>query len=230
MRFALQKTSLIDYPGKLACVAFLPGCNLRCPFCHNPELALPELFEAADDFIDREELSAFLKKRQGVLEALVISGGEALVNADAVSELIGLARSLGYKIKLDTNGLLPERLRDLDADYYAMDLKTAPTLYAERLPGSPPDAPERLLASMRLIRDSGKPHEFRTTLVPGIVGEAELVALRDIVLPEETFWLQRFRPQHCLDPSFEAVQPYSESGYAALLCLVQERLPRTKLR
>ena len=126
----IQKLSLVDYPGKMACTVFTSGCNFRCPFCHNASLVTHTTEEA----IDVEEVKNFLKKRQGLLDALVISGGEPLIH-DGVDELARYAKSLGYFVKLDTNGTFPEKLMNLVGegiiDYVAMDIKNSRQKYAQ---------------------------------------------------------------------------------------------------
>ena len=126
----LQKLTLLDYPGTVACTVFTGGCNFRCPFCHNAPLVLPELVDKNNE---EEKVISFLKKRQGVLEGVAITGGEPLLHAD-MPEFLEKIRALGFKIKLDTNGSFPERLMDIVnaglVDRVAMDIKNPPELYA----------------------------------------------------------------------------------------------------
>ena len=122
----LQKLTLLDFPGQVACTVFLQGCNFRCPFCHNPSLVL------GTEAITRESILSFLKQRQGLLDGVAITGGEPLLSA-GLEDLLREIRSLGYKIKLDTNGSFPRRLEQLISDglvdYVAMDIKNAPEKY-----------------------------------------------------------------------------------------------------
>ena len=140
----LQKMTLLDYPGKVACTVFLGGCDMRCPFCHNAEL----IDGTAPSVMEEEELLAFLKKRTGLLEGVAITGGEPLLRDDTIT-LMERIRELGYPVKLDTNGTHPDRLRKiLDRDlaaYVAMDIKNSPDRYAVR--------PLRLLLFLRLGED-----------------------------------------------------------------------------
>jgi len=155
-RLGLQKTSLLDFPGEVAATVFTQGCNLRCPYCHNPELAVPpasrpqrnHMSSAGDaEFEDSKigivELDEFLSRRTKVLGGVCITGGEPLIHED-IGELARLIRSHGLKVKLDTNGTYPERLEELLCsgllDYVAMDLKTAPELYGRLLADDPPDS------------------------------------------------------------------------------------------
>ena len=161
----LQKVTLLDYPGRVACTVFLGGCNLRCPFCHNASLVL----SAGEPQMTEEAFFAFLRKRQGILDGVCITGGEPLLQAD-LSRFIAEIRALGYAVKLDTNGTMPSRLAPLlDAravDYVAMDIKSSPEGYATAC-GVPVDT-DKIRESIRLLRESGIPHEFRTTVVKGL--------------------------------------------------------------
>ena len=125
----LQKTTLLDYPGKVACTVFLAGCNFRCPYCQNAEIA----FAQGGEDIPPEELLAFLRRRRGILDGVCVTGGEPLVHAQ-IGELLRKIKALGYAVKLDTNGSFPARLKALCAeglvDFVAMDIKHAPAQYA----------------------------------------------------------------------------------------------------
>ena len=125
----LQKLTLLDYPEHTACTLFVPGCNFRCPFCHNSELV-----SGAVDIYDESEIFAFLEKRRGVLEGVCVTGGEPTLYSD-LDRLLGKIKELGYLVKLDTNGYAPDALERLYAqgllDYVAMDIKNAPERYAE---------------------------------------------------------------------------------------------------
>ena len=128
----LQKTTLLDYPGRVACTVFTGGCNFRCPFCHNASLVIPESLRAADGGV--EAVLAFLRKRRGLLDGVAVTGGEPLLHAD-MADLLRKIKELGYLVKLDTNGSFPERLRALVeeglVDRVAMDVKNSPALYAK---------------------------------------------------------------------------------------------------
>ena len=162
----IQKLTLLDYPGKVACTVFLNGCNFRCPFCHNAEL----LGADAEPVMTTEELLAFLKKRRGVLDGVCITGGEPTIHPE-LSTLLGAAKELGYAVKLDTNGYRPDALeqilREGLVDYVAMDLKNSPAGYGEAVGISEPDL-SRIGRSIRLLLDSGMDFELRTTVVSPI--------------------------------------------------------------
>ena len=165
MRIAgLQNLTLLDYPGKVACTVFTPGCSFRCPFCHNPALVLPE---RARGEIPEEDVLAFLKKRAGMLDGVCVSGGEPLLQRD-LRNFLRQVKALGYAVKLDTNGSNPDLLgRLMDEgllDYAAMDVKNTLAKYPETagLPGLDLDA---VVQSAELLMRERIPFEFRTTLV-----------------------------------------------------------------
>ena len=162
----IQKLTLLDYPGKVACTVFLSGCNFRCPFCHNAELLNPDI----EPVLTIDELLAFLKKRSGILEGVCITGGEPTIHPE-LPELLRAVRKRGYKIKLDTNGYRPQSLRAALCgglvDYVAMDLKNGPTGYSEAVGIAQPDL-DRVGESIRILQDSGVDFELRTTVVKPI--------------------------------------------------------------
>lgn len=162
----IQKLTLLDYPGKVACTVFLNGCNFRCPFCHNAELLLPDI----EPIMTPEELLSFLKKRQGILEGVCITGGEPTIHPD-LSGLLRTIRELGYSVKLDTNGYRPQSLRQILrerlVDYVAMDLKNDPLGYGDAVGISEPDL-SRIGQSITALMDSGVDFELRTTVVKPI--------------------------------------------------------------
>ena len=163
----LQKLTLLDYPGRVACTIFTGGCDLRCPFCHNASLALPE---RERDVIGHDELMAFLKKRVGILDGVAVTGGEPLLHA-GLEGLLSEIKALGYAVKLDTNGTFPERLRRIVesglADRVAMDVKAAPENYA-RVTGVPGLAMGPVRESVGCLMSCGVDYEFRTTAVKGL--------------------------------------------------------------
>ena len=158
----IQKLTLLDYPGRVACTVFLNGCNFRCPYCHNAEL-----LGDAEPVMSVVGLLAFLQKRRGILDGVCITGGEPTLHPE-LSELIRSIRALGFAVKLDTNGYRPEVLRALLGegllDYVAMDLKNGPEAYAQTV-GLPAVDLARVGESIRLLLDSGTEFELRTTVV-----------------------------------------------------------------
>ena len=158
----LQKMTLLDYPGQVACTVFLPGCNFRCPFCHNSGL-----LTQAEQTMDADALIAFLEKRRGLLDAVCITGGEPTLQP-GLPNLLARIKALGFKIKLDTNGSRPAVLKALVAqglvDYVAMDVKNSPTGYAATT-GLPHAALEEVEESLRFLLSDAVDYELRTTVV-----------------------------------------------------------------
>ena len=158
----LQKMTLLDFPGKVACTVFLQGCNFRCPFCHNSGL----LDGINDDEITVDELLAFLKKRQGLLDGVCVSGGEPTLQSD-LTDLLRAIKDLGFAVKLDTNGSRPAVLKQLAADglldYVAMDVKNAPSAYGVTVGVAAPDL-STVEESLSFLLSRAVPYELRTTV------------------------------------------------------------------
>ena len=187
----LQKLTLLDFPGTVACTVFTVGCNLRCPFCHNPAL----VFNPPEEYrISEEEFFAFLKKRQGILDGVAITGGEPLLHSD-IGEFIAKIKSMGFKVKLDTNGTFPDRLGKIlaegNVDYVAMDLKNTFEKYAETVGIEGFDV-SLIKRSIKLIEDSGVDHEFRTTVVSPLHSAGDFEQIAKQVEGSEKYFLQNF--------------------------------------
>ena len=186
----LIKFTLIDFPGRPAAVIFTQGCNFRCRYCHNPELVYPHLFTEP---VAEGEIDAFLKRRQGTLEGVVVSGGEPTLHDDLPAFLKKI-KSMGYAVKLDTNGTRPEMLKKLIGehllDYIAMDLKAPLETYA--LITGVEFNPAVLRESMDLICQSGLAYEFRTTYDKEVLTDADIAALSKLVEGK------KYRVQECL--------------------------------
>lgn len=206
-RFGLEKVSMNDYPGLVAAVVFIPGCNLRCPYCHNASLIRRPF---PDDLLSFEKIINYLRKRKNVLGGVCISGGEPLLFS-RLSELIATVRGLGFPVKIDTNGTLPDRLAQLSPDFIAMDIKTSPRKYD--LLGC--DYGEAVMKSVEWIRRSGIRHQFRTTVVPGIT---EIEDLDEIaLLTADSPWvLHNFRNGNVLDPTYLDLPPLSDAEFQKL--------------
>ena len=186
----LTKTTLLDYPGHVAATVFIAGCNYRCPFCHNRELVLPDM-AAGLSYIDEDEVFSFLEKRKNILSGVCISGGEPTLAA-GLADFIRRIKGLGFLVKLDTNGSLPEVLATLLAeglpDYVAMDIKHTKKQY----PAACGVAAEGIEASMALLKNSGIPHEFRTTVVQGLHDEEDLLDIGEWIKGGAPWFLQAF--------------------------------------
>jgi pyruvate formate lyase activating enzyme len=199
------RTSLIDYPGRIATVVFTGGCDFRCPYCQNSELVLhPESLPE----IDPAEILQFLTRRRGLIDGVVITGGEPTLQK-GLEDFLREAKDLGLAIKLDTNGYRPQVLRELleeSVDYVAMDVKASPAKYSLAA-GVPVDV-RRIEESVRLILSSGIDHEFRTTVVPGIVAPEDVEEMVRLIAGAGKYILQQFRPKGTLDPRFREIAPY----------------------
>jgi pyruvate formate lyase activating enzyme len=195
-----QKVSLVDYPGKICSILFTQGCNFRCPYCHNPELVLPDAFQPC---LTENTVFAYLKKRQGVIDAVTITGGEPTLQPD-LDQVIARIKALGYLVKLDTNGSDPAILRALAEenvlDYIAMDVKGPLERYGEVAGTKIP--PESIRSSIQTIMDSGVPYEFRTTVVEGMLCNGDFEKLASLMKDANRYVLQAFIPSKPLDTSF----------------------------
>jgi pyruvate formate lyase activating enzyme len=223
----LQKTSLVDYPGRVASVFFLSGCNFACPYCHNPELVSKVDMSV---LVPLDEAFDHVRRRTGLITALVISGGEPTLFA-GLPDLVGQAQALGLLVKLDTNGSYPDRIAAAGADYIAMDLKTDPERYEMLWPWAPDDAAARIRESMAVVRCSGAAYEFRITCAPGIFGPADAQAAAGLLEPGDPVFLQAYRPGRVLDPVWAAgVRPYLDSEMDGLLEIIRSRAPLARIR
>lgn len=209
----LQKMTLLDFPGKVACTVFLGGCDFRCPFCHNGEL----LDGSAPAVMDDAELLKFLKGRRGLLDGVAITGGEPLLRKD-LPDLLRAIRDLGFAVKVDTNGNHPDALdgllREGLADYIAMDIKNSPEKYALTAGLKSLDlAPIR--RSVELLMDGSIPYEFRTTVVDELHGAADFEAIGQWISGAKAYFLQAFTDRDSVPyaglhaPSRENLEKYA---------------------
>lgn len=212
-----QGTSLLDFPGRIASLVFWGGCNLTCPFCHNPALVLePETWPD----LDRDALLADLAGRASFIDGVVVTGGEPTLDP-TLGEWLAAVKALGLAVKLDTNGLRPDVLAALLErgllDSLAIDLKTTPARYGELHRGAV--AAEQLAASIRLALAAPVTLEFRTTCVPGLIDEAALCELGQLVRGAPLWVLQQYHPAVALAPAWRELPPCSPatlSSYAEI--------------
>ena len=212
----LQKLTLLDYPGRTACTVFLSGCNFRCPFCHNA----PLLTAADEDGMDEDELLAFLKKRQGLLDGVAVTGGEPLLRPE-LPALLEKIKALGYAIKLDTNGAFPEQLEAVVraglADYVAMDVKNSPVRYAQTVGAVELDLTPIDKSVSFLLRGTVD-YEFRTTAVAEIHDDASFLSLADWLAGARRYFIQCFEPrQTVLQADLHAPSPAQLHHWAELV-------------
>ncbi|MFA5729663.1 MAG: anaerobic ribonucleoside-triphosphate reductase activating protein [Candidatus Paceibacterota bacterium] len=213
----LQKVTLVDYPGKLACTIFLSGCNFRCPFCYSKELVLDQEIKNHPQ-ISEDYLIDFLNEKKGLLDGCVICGGEPTIHGESLIELLRKINKMGFLIKLDTNGTNPDVIKRLIdeklVDYIAMDVK-APLIKEkyEAACGMVVDI-SKLRESISIIKDSGVDYEFRTTVVPGIHTQENVIRIANDIAPANKYFVQRFRGEKgTLDKKFEAVIPFPDEFY-----------------
>ena len=197
----LQKSSLIDYPGRLSSVIFCAGCNFDCPYCHNPDLAAGP--PTCPSNLNTSLIYDFLDQRRGFLDGVVISGGEPTLQPD-LADLCRKIKDLGFPLKLDTNGSRPKVLQYLIdeglVDYIAMDLKTDPILYRTFI--KPDCRPDPIVGSVELIMASGIDYEFRTTCVKPIVTRRTVENILQLIKGARLYVLQHFRDSVLLHPEF----------------------------
>ncbi len=189
----LQKTTLLDYPNRVAATIFLGGCNMRCPFCQNYSL----LEHPCCNF-KPEEILAFLEKRKEILDGVCISGGEPTLHQE-LPEFLSQIKHLGYDIKLDSNGSKPQVLQSLIeqrlVDYVAMDVKGPLTSYSRFCGGDFADT-EAVFHSINLLKSNRIPYEFRTTVAKGLHSREDILALGNLLEHSQTLYLQNFIPSN----------------------------------
>jgi len=204
----IEKITLLDFPGLVSTVVFVGGCNMRCPYCHNPDLinninVLPDIKE--------KEVIEFLKSKKNWIDAVTITGGEPTIHPE-LKRFIKRVKKLGFKVKLDTNGLNPKLLRELLSerllDYIAMDIKASPQKYPKAC--GVKASISKINQSIKLIRNSGVDYEFRTTVVPGIHTKTDLVRIGKWLKGSKKYVLQQFRSEFpTLDPKYMHKPTYS---------------------
>ena len=222
----LQKMTLLDFPEHVACTVFLGGCDLRCPYCHNFEL----VDGTAEPVMDEEELFAFLKKRQGLLDGVAITGGEPLLRPD-LDSFIKKIREMGYLIKLDTNGCHPDALQKLFSqglvDYIAMDIKNSPTRYSITT-GISDIKMENIEKSISLIMNSGIDYEFRTTVVKEFHNEEDFHEIGKMIKGAKAYYLQQFVERDTVPDG--GLHSPSEEEMALFLGIVKDYVPSAEIR
>jgi pyruvate formate lyase activating enzyme len=184
-----QKTSLLDYPDTISAIIWTIGCNFRCPFCYNKDLVLGNV-----ETIPEDEILNFLKKRKGLLEGLAITGGEPLIQKDIV-QFAEKVKKIGYLIKIDTNGMNPEKLKELFdkklIDYVAMDVKAPKNKY-DKLTGVKTDI-KKIGKSIEIIRNSAPDYEFKTTFAPKLLKKNDIIGIAKWLEGSKRYYLQQFK-------------------------------------
>ena len=223
----LAKLTLLDFPGKTAATVFLAGCNMRCPFCHNAPLVVDM---AGAERISEAELRTFFAKRQGLLDGIAVTGGEPTMRVD-LPELFRMIKEYGYAAKLDTNGTNPQMLDKLIGeglvDYVAMDIKNSPDRYGETVGVENFDMTP-VYDSVKLLRESGADHEFRTTVVAGLHDERSFEDIGRWLAGESKYFLQNFVDSGALlNPEMRGAAKEDMHRY---LEIVRKYIPDAQLR
>ncbi|MDP3052441.1 MAG: anaerobic ribonucleoside-triphosphate reductase activating protein [bacterium] len=234
----LQKLTLIDYPGKIAATVFLVGCNFACPWCYNPELVLAEDIKKHAK-ISEKDFFDFLKKRKGLLDGVVICGGEPTINKN-LPDFIKKIKKLGYAVKLDTNGSNPEMLKNLIdeklIDYVAMDIKASLTTKNLKLKAKSYDEAtgvktnlNKIKKSIEIIKKSGIDYEFRTTIIPKLHQSKDIIDIAKQLKGAKKYFLQQFKPEKTINPKYEKYKPFSQKQLETIQKECKKYLP-TELR
>jgi pyruvate formate lyase activating enzyme len=222
----LQACSLIDYPGHISAVVFTIGCNFRCPYCHNPEL----VEETADELLV-EDFFALLRKRQGKLDGVTVTGGEPTMHED-LPEFVASIKELGFKVKLDSNGTNPTMLRKMiDAghiDYLAMDIKSPLANYSQTV-GRPVPV-DNIAESIELLKTCGVPYEFRTTVIKSMLAPEDFHQIGKEIQGARQYFLQKFEPTKILNPQFRKKVTYSDEEFGEIAKIMEQYVTTCGIR
>lgn len=209
-----QKTSLIDYPGKVCAIIFTAGCSFRCGYCHNPELVYPDKFPKR---IPAKDIFQFLKKRQKKIDAVTITGGEPTLQPDLVDFMRSI-KKLGFLIKLDSNGTLPQVLKKIIdnklVDYIAMDIKAPLEKYSQVTYTNVDTI--NIRHSIELIMNSDVPYEFRTTIVKSQLSQNDLIGIGKMIKGAQLYALQKFIPTKTNKKEFLKEKTYSDKEFTLI--------------
>lgn len=222
----IQKLTLLDYPGKVACTLFTDGCNFRCPFCQNSDLVL----STVEDKISEEEILSFLKKRRGILDGVCVTGGEPLLHPD-LPNFLKKIKNLGFSIKIDTNGSFPDRLRSLVdenlVDYVATDIKNSLPKYGETIGITGFDTTP-IEETAAFLMSGNLPFEFRTTVVKEFHTAEDFEAIAIWLEGSESYFLQCFEDsERVLKPGLHSYSPAELNLFKDIL---KRKIPNTELR
>jgi len=222
-----QGISLIDFPDVISSIIFIGGCNFRCPFCHNPELVLPEKLKEIPD-ISEEMVLKELKKTKGFVRGVEFTGGEPLLHP-FLRKLMEKIKDMGFLIKLDSNGSLPERLEKVIdiVDYIAMDVKTSFKKY--RLATSVDVDISTIKESIEIVMSANN-YEFRTTVVPSVVTKEDIMEIAEEIEGARRYVLQNFRNIKTLNPDMEKVKPYPSSYINEIKNMVDGKVEIVEIR
>ncbi len=225
----LQKTTLIDYPGKIACTVFTHGCNFRCPFCHNPELVIKRLHKK--NIIFEKDFFAFLGKRKKMLDAVVITGGEPCLHPDLL-DFVKKIKKEKFLVKLDTNGSMPDVLEALLSenllDYIAMDIKSSLDTYPKLSGGF--DSFKKILRSIDMLQNSKVDYEFRTTVVKGMHTEVEIKKIGKLLEGSKAFSLQNFRSGKTISKELDKSNEFNRAELENFEKILKKYIERVEIK
>jgi len=217
-----QKMTLLDYPDKIAALVFTQGCNFFCGYCHNPEMIPKKRVLPYSPELEPQAILNFLKKRVGLLDGVVISGGEPTMQTDLV-DFIGEIKALGFLVKLDTNGSNPGILKKLLKakllDYIAMDIKHSQDKYKKL---TKVDFNKQIKESIKIIMNSGIDYEFRSTILPFYHSEADIEDMGKMIAGAKKWYLQSFRPMKTLDKKLHNENSFSSKELSSLEKIAQQ--------
>lgn len=224
----LQKSSLVDYPSKIAAVIFTLGCNFRCDYCHNPNILTAV---SSDNLFDEAAVFDFLISRKGRLDAVVISGGEPTLQKD-LATVFEKIKSLGFLTKLDTNGTNPDLLEQLInkrlIDYAAMDIK-APLEKYPQITNSKTDI-SKIQKSIDILKNSNIGYEFRTTVVKSQLGYEDFESIGRLIKGAQKYYLQKFKPDITYNPDFSKEKTYTDEEFLKIKTMLEKYIHTVFIR
>jgi pyruvate formate lyase activating enzyme len=221
-----EKNTLLDYPGKIASVIFTYGCNLRCSYCHNPELVTQPC--NTDLLIPEEYILDYLEGRKGLIDALVITGGEPILQKDLIP-FIKKVKNRDILVKLDTNGVLDSTVKEILAedivDYWAMDIKYPSEYYREYCIDT-----ESIRNSIEMIMNSGKEYEFRTTYVKGLHTIEDAKSIGELIEGAQNYYIQNFRKGKTIDPKLNSKNSFTEEELKEIKKIISKYVKNVSIR
>lgn len=221
-----EKNTLLDYPGKVASIIFTYGCNLRCSYCHNPELVTQPCKK--DLLIPQDYILEYLKMREGLIDAVVITGGEPILQEDLIPFIYKL-KDLDLLVKLDTNGILDEVVEDIISqeivDYWAMDVKYPSEYYQEYGINT-----KAVKHSIGMIIDSGRQYEFRTTYVKGIHSIEDAKGIGELIEGADNYYIQNFRKGKTIDPKLNSSNSFTQKELKDIKGIISKYVKNVSIR
>jgi len=229
----LQKTTIVDYPGKVACIVFTGGCNLRCPFCQNPDLIEKERYEGLET-ISESDFFDFLERRRKWIDGVVITGGEPTLQND-LPKFMKAIKERGFLVKLDTNGSNPAMLKTIIegglADFIAMDVKASLDNYEKAVGIN--IGKEKIKESIDIVKEAGRKgidYEFRTTVVPGIHSKDDIAKMGQLLKGSKKIALQQFSNKNTYDKSFRNIRPFTKEDIIGFKSILEQYIKEVEIR